>query len=116
MEYKIAVISGDGIGPEITREAEKAMVKVGQKYGHRFTFNHVLAGGCAIDEVGQCLPNETLKHEWQTALCGGANCKRKFQFRGAMRPTERDPENFVIQSRPFPLRKPNGKFATTGAD
>ncbi|MBK9005317.1 MAG: hypothetical protein IPM41_16140 [Sphingomonadales bacterium] len=62
------------------------------------------------------LPNETLKHEWQTALCGGANCKRKFQFRGAMRPTERDPENFVIQSRPFPLRKPNGKFATTGAD
>ena len=61
MEYKIAVISGDGIGPEITREAEKALIKVGQEYGHRFTFNHVLAGGCAIDEVGQCLPNETLK-------------------------------------------------------
>lgn len=61
MEYKIAVISGDGIGPEITREAEKALIKVGQEYGHRFTFNHVLAGGCAIDEVGQCLPGETLK-------------------------------------------------------
>ena len=61
MEYKIAVIAGDGIGPEITREAEKALEKVGQKFGHQFTFNHVLAGGCAIELVGQCLPEKTLE-------------------------------------------------------
>ncbi|MFA7659745.1 MAG: 3-isopropylmalate dehydrogenase [Anaerovoracaceae bacterium] len=61
MEYRIAVVSGDGIGPEITREAEKVLDKVGQKFGHQFTFNHVLAGGCAIELVGQCLPEKTLE-------------------------------------------------------
>ncbi len=60
MQYKIAVISGDGIGPEIIEEAKKVLERVGEKSGHSFTFNHVLAGGCAIDETGKCLPEETL--------------------------------------------------------
>ena len=60
MEYKIAVISGDGIGPEIIEEAKKVLIKVGSKFGHSFVFNHVLAGGCAIDATGECLPKKTL--------------------------------------------------------
>jgi 3-isopropylmalate dehydrogenase len=60
MEYKIAVVSGDGIGPEIIEEAKKVLLKVGRKFGHQFVFNHVLAGGCAIDAVGECLPRETV--------------------------------------------------------
>ncbi|MGI6733337.1 MAG: 3-isopropylmalate dehydrogenase [Anaerovoracaceae bacterium] len=60
MEYKIAVVSGDGIGPEIIEEAKKVLIQVGRRFGHHFEFNHVLAGGCAIDAVGECLPRETV--------------------------------------------------------
>ncbi|NCB41925.1 MAG: 3-isopropylmalate dehydrogenase [Clostridia bacterium] len=59
MKYNIAVISGDGIGPDIIREAKKVLSKVGEKYGHAFLFNDVLAGGCAIDQMGECLPIES---------------------------------------------------------
>ena len=49
MEYRIATISGDGIGPEIVREAKKVLDKVGQKYGHKFNYEEVLMGGISID-------------------------------------------------------------------
>ena len=42
MNYKVAVIPGDGIGPEIVREARKVLDKVGQKYGHEFTYQELL--------------------------------------------------------------------------
>jgi len=57
---KIAVIAGDGIGPEITSEALRVLDVVAEKYGHTFTYDEVLAGGCAIDATGGCLPAETL--------------------------------------------------------
>lgn len=60
MKYRIAVIEGDGIGPEITAAAMAAMQAVGQKFGHRFAFQKVPAGGCAIDATGAPLPQETL--------------------------------------------------------
>ncbi|MCI8608035.1 MAG: 3-isopropylmalate dehydrogenase [Firmicutes bacterium] len=60
MNFKIATIPGDGIGPEIMTEALKVLDKVGEKYGHTFTYTEVLAGGAAIDAVGECLPQETL--------------------------------------------------------
>ena len=60
MEYKIAVIPGDGIGPEVVTEAVKVLKAVGEKYGHDFVCNEVLAGGAAIDEYGECLPSSTL--------------------------------------------------------
>ena len=44
MNYKVAVIPGDGIGPEIVREARKVLDKVGQKYGHEFTYQELLMG------------------------------------------------------------------------
>lgn len=59
-EYNIAVIPGDGIGPEVTEQAVNALKKTGVKYGHKFNFTEVLAGGCAIDACGECLPDETL--------------------------------------------------------
>ncbi|MDW7667905.1 MAG: 3-isopropylmalate dehydrogenase [Bacillota bacterium] len=61
MIYKIAVIKGDGIGPEIINEGVKVLKKVGEKYNIQFEFTEVLAGGAAIDAVGECLPDETLE-------------------------------------------------------
>lgn len=60
-EFRIAVVAGDGIGPEVTEQAIAALNKVGELFHHTFHFNKVLAGGCAIDEVGKCLPDETLE-------------------------------------------------------
>ena len=61
MNYKVAVIPGDGIGPEIVREARKVLDKVGQKYGHEFTYQELLMGGCSIDAYGEPLTEETLE-------------------------------------------------------
>lgn len=60
MRYNIAVIQGDGIGPEITNEAMKVLDAVGAKFGHEFTFSFVDMGGCAIDKHGVPLPEETV--------------------------------------------------------
>lgn len=60
MNYKIAVIKGDGIGPEIVDEAVKVLNKVGEVYGHTFEYTEALAGGAAIDKTGVPLPEETL--------------------------------------------------------
>ena len=61
MNYKIAVIPGDGIGPEVTAEAIKALDAVGEKFGHKFEYTYLLAGGAAIDKTGRCLPEETVE-------------------------------------------------------
>ena len=60
MNYKIAVVPGDGIGPEVIRETIKVLDRIGQKYGHQFQYTEVLAGGAAIDATGKCLPQETI--------------------------------------------------------
>ncbi len=59
MNYKIALIKGDGIGPEVVGEAVKVMDAVGQKFGHTFTYTDILMGGCAIDAVGKSYPDGT---------------------------------------------------------
>ncbi|MFI3313671.1 MAG: 3-isopropylmalate dehydrogenase [Eubacteriales bacterium] len=59
--YNLAVVAGDGIGPEVTAEAINVLTAIGAKFNHSFTFENVLAGGCAIDATGQCLPAETLE-------------------------------------------------------
>lgn len=61
MKYNIALVAGDGIGPEVTDGAVKVLKKIGEKYGHEFVFTPYLAGGCAIDECGKSLPEETLE-------------------------------------------------------
>ena len=60
MEYNIAVIRGDGIGPEVIAEATKVLDAIDARFGHTFNYNYVLAGGEAIDETGRCLPPETV--------------------------------------------------------
>lgn len=60
MDYKIAVIEGDGIGPEVVAEAIKVLNVIGEKFGHKFDYTKVMMGGCAIDAFGIPLPQETL--------------------------------------------------------
>lgn len=61
MECKIAVISGDGIGPEIVREARKVLDAVAAKYGHTFNYTDVLMGGASIDVHGVPLTDEAIE-------------------------------------------------------
>lgn len=61
MKKNIAVVRGDGIGTEIVEEALKILKALAKLYKHDFSFSEVLAGGCAIDKTGLCLPDESLK-------------------------------------------------------
>ena len=60
MNFNIALLKGDGIGPEIVNSAVKVLEKVGAKYSHTFNFTDYLIGGIAIDTVGEGLPKETV--------------------------------------------------------
>ncbi len=60
-EFNIAVIEGDGIGPEIVGGAITVLDAVAKKYNHKFNYNKVLMGGCAIDAAGVPLPDETIE-------------------------------------------------------
>ena len=61
MEFKIALVKGDGIGPEIVDSAVEVLEKIGKKFGHTFRCTPYLAGGCAIDACGKPLPEETVE-------------------------------------------------------
>ncbi len=61
MKYNIAVIPGDGIGPEVIEETTKVLKVIGDKFGHRFDYEYVLAGGCAIDKEGTPLSDASLE-------------------------------------------------------
>ena len=60
MEYKIALIPGDGIGPEIVAEAKKVLDRVCEKYSHKFSYTEVLLGGASIDAHGVPLTDEAI--------------------------------------------------------
>jgi 3-isopropylmalate dehydrogenase len=59
-KFKIAVIPGDGIGPEVTNSAREILAAVGRRFHHDFTFEELLAGGIAIDATGEPLPAPTV--------------------------------------------------------
>ena len=61
MEFNIALVKGDGIGPEIVSGVVQVLEKIGEKFGHTFRFTEYLAGGCAIDACGVPLPEETVQ-------------------------------------------------------
>lgn len=61
MNYNIAVIPGDGIGPEVVNQGIKVLNAVSKKYGHTFVFKEAPAGGAAIDLTGKCLPDSSLE-------------------------------------------------------
>ena len=61
MNMNIALLKGDGIGPEIVESAVRILEKIGEKYGHTFAFTPYLIGGAAIDATGEPLPEDTVK-------------------------------------------------------
>lgn len=60
MNYRIGVISGDGIGPEIVAEAKKVLDCISKTYGHTFEYEEILMGGCSIDATGVPLTDEAI--------------------------------------------------------
>lgn len=61
MMYRIALIKGDGVGPEIVGAAVQVLNEIAQRFGYSFQYTELLAGGSAIDTVGIPLPAETVK-------------------------------------------------------
>ena len=61
MRYNIALLKGDGIGPEIVDSAVEVLEAIGNKFGHEFVFTPYLIGGIAIDTCGEPLPKETVE-------------------------------------------------------
>ncbi|MDO4383014.1 MAG: 3-isopropylmalate dehydrogenase [Eubacteriales bacterium] len=88
MNYNIAVVPGDGIGPEVVGEAIRVLNAVGKKYGHTFNYNTVLAGGAAIDEYGECLPASTVQacKESDAVLLGAVGGPKWDHVPGDQRP------------------------------
>lgn len=88
MQYKIAVIKGDGIGPEIVTEAMHTLTAVGEKFGHCFVFDEVLAGGCSIDANGVPLTDETIAacQAADSVLLGAVGGPKWDNVPSAMRP------------------------------
>ncbi|HYM93222.1 MAG TPA: 3-isopropylmalate dehydrogenase, partial [Chitinophagaceae bacterium] len=60
MKKNIAVIEGDGIGPEVTRQSVRVLDTIAETYGHEFNYSHCLLGADAIDKTGTPLPAETI--------------------------------------------------------
>lgn len=60
MDFNVAVLPGDGVGPEVMEEATKVLQVVGKRFGHKFNLREGLVGGCAIDASGTALSEETL--------------------------------------------------------
>ena len=61
MPFKIAVLAGDGIGPEVMAEGKKVLDAVAKKFGHAFEYEEMLVGGAAYEAKGTHLPAETLE-------------------------------------------------------
>ena len=103
MEFNIAVIKGDGIGPSVVDQAMLVLNKVGGIYGHKFNYTEVLAGGCAIDEFGIPLPEETVKicKESDAVLLGAVGGPKWDE-----QPSNNRPERALLG-----LRKELGLFA-----
>lgn len=102
--FKIAVLPGDGIGPEITEQAVKALKSVAKKFGHEFSFSEGLIGGAGYDGAGHPLPQETLElcHNSDAVLLGAVGGSKW--------------DNLPVHLRPeagalLPLRKALGLYA-----
>ncbi len=61
MKFTIAVLAGDGVGPDVIKEAQRALETAGQRFGHQFAYKPGFIGGIAIDKFGTALPEETLE-------------------------------------------------------
>lgn len=112
MKYNIVLVPGDGIGPEIVDGAVQVLNAVGEKYGHEFRFETVLAGGCAIDRYGVPLPEESLKKclASDSVLLGAVGGPKWDTLPGHLRPERallgiRKELNLFANLRPAKLQK-----------
>lgn len=101
MTYKIVLLPGDGIGPEITGAATGALNRVGEKFGLDFAFDSQHLGGVAIDEVGEPCPDATV------AACKGADAV----FLGAVGGPKWDDAKVRPEAGLLKIRKELGLFA-----
>ncbi|MCD7776159.1 MAG: 3-isopropylmalate dehydrogenase [Firmicutes bacterium] len=88
MKYRISLLKGDGIGPEIVESAVRVLEAVGKKYGHEFEFTPYLMGGIAIDKCGMPLPQETVDGclDSDSVLLGAVGGPKWDTLSGDMRP------------------------------
>ena len=88
MNYNIALLKGDGIGPEIVDSAVAVLKKIGEKYSHTFNFSEYLMGGCAYDATGNPLPDETVKGclESDSVILGAVGGPKWDTLPGHLRP------------------------------
>lgn len=88
MEKTIAVLKGDGIGPEIVEAALPVIDRVGEKFSHTFHYHYAKVGGCAIDEFGEPLPKESLQTclEADSVLLGAVGGPKWDNLPGELRP------------------------------
>ncbi len=102
--YKLAVLPGDGIGPEVMAQAIQVLDTVASRSGITFSYNHQLVGGAAIDAVGKALPPETIAAcEASDAILFGSVGGPKWE----KLPPNEQPERGAL----LPLRKHFGLFA-----
>ncbi len=107
MNKKIAVIKGDGIGPEVVGEAVKVLDTVAKKFGHSFEYDYQLMGGCSIDACGEPLTDDAIAHckSADAVLLGsiGGNTTTSPWYK---LPSDKRPEAGLLK-----LRKSLGLFA-----
>ncbi|MDD7442921.1 MAG: 3-isopropylmalate dehydrogenase [Sutterellaceae bacterium] len=101
--YRIAVLAGDGIGPEVMAEARKALDAAARKFGFGLEYDEKAVGGCAIDRFGTALPDDTVKAcEASDAILFGSVGGPKWDHL----PTSKRPESGAL----LPLRKHFGLY------
>ncbi|MBI2980105.1 MAG: 3-isopropylmalate dehydrogenase [Chloroflexi bacterium] len=90
MKIELAVIAGDGIGPEVVAEGIKVLQAIGSRFGHSFNLHHGLIGGIAIDRTGEALPEETLKmcRSAQSVLMGAVGGPKWDDPKAKVRPED----------------------------
>lgn len=88
MNYSIALVPGDGIGPDVVAQAVEVLDAVGDRFGHVFNYVELEAGGCAIDSTGEPLPPETLEAAKQcdAVLLGAVGGPKWETLPGNLRP------------------------------
>ncbi|MFC1966540.1 3-isopropylmalate dehydrogenase [Chloroflexota bacterium] len=90
MKFNLAVLPGDGIGPDVTTEGVKVLQATGSRFGHTFDLHYGLVGGVAIDQTGEALPRETLKmcRRCQAVLLGAVGGPKWDDPKAKVRPED----------------------------
>ena len=84
MKKTIAVLPGDGIGPEVTEAAVKVLQSIAMRYGHTFHLKHAAIGGTAVDQFDNPLPQQTID------VCDENHCRMRGKRRNSPRCSRRN--------------------------